>query len=81
MSQGRSTGDLLVLIVAATICGAILLGVIGVFVVSIARPKTDLTGLVGNLGDVINTMVGLMAGFLAGKTGSLRKRREDARED
>jgi hypothetical protein len=73
----RSTADLLVLIIASTICGAILIAVVGVFVLRIAQPKTDLAGIVGNLGDVINTMVGLLAGFLAGKTGARRRREDD----
>ena len=76
----RSTSDTLVLIVAGTICTCIMIATIGVFVLRIYQPKSDLSGLVGNLNDVINTLIGLMAGFLAGKTGS-RGRRRDNEED
>ena len=73
----RSTSDTLVLIVATTICVAILIAVVGVFLLTAFKPKTDLGGLIGNLGDVINTMIGLMAGFLAGKSGGRRRRGDD----
>lgn len=82
MSRGdRSTPDLLVLIIASTICLAILIAVIGVFVIHVYEPKSDLNGLVGNLNDVINTMIGLMAGYLAGRQGGRRTRRRDDEEE
>lgn len=80
-NSGRSTADTLVLIIATTICAAILLAVIGVFTLQLAEPKVDLTHLVGNLNDVINTMIGLMAGYLAGRTEKTRLRRKDEDED
>ena len=41
MSGARRT--LLVLIIATTICAAILLAIIGVFTIELFKPKTDLT--------------------------------------
>lgn len=73
----RSVADTLVLIIATTICVAILLAVVGVFTLQLADPKVDLTHLIGNLNDVINTMIGLMAGYLAGRTEKTRLRRKD----
>ena len=76
-NSDRSTADLMVLIIATTICVAILLALIGVFTLQLAEPKVDLTHLVGNLNDVINTMIGLMAGYLAGRTERSRLRNRD----
>lgn len=73
----RSTADLLVLLIATTICVAILIATLGIFVLRIYEPHSDLSGLIGNLNDVINTMIGLMAGFLAGKSGRRGRRRDD----
>ena len=69
----RSTADMLVLFIAGTICVAILIATVGVFLLQAYKPNANLTGLVGNLNDVINTMLGLMAGFLAGRQGNRRK--------
>ncbi len=79
--RDRSTPDLLVLIIASTICLAILIAVMGVFVLRIYEPKVDMSGLVGNLNDVINTMIGLMAGYLAGRQGNRMTRRRDEEDE
>jgi hypothetical protein len=79
LGEDRPTTDLLILIIAGTICAAILLGIVGVFVVEVANPNTDLAKLAGNLNDVISTLVGLLAGWLAGRTERTRVRR--GRED
>jgi hypothetical protein len=79
--RDRSTPDLLVLIIASTICLAVLIATAGVFVIRIYEPKVDLSGLVGNLNDVINTMIGLMAGYLAGRQGNRRTRRHEEEDE
>ncbi len=76
-NRGRSTADMLVLMIAGTICVAILIATAGVFVVRIYQPKVDLSALVGNLNDVVNTLIGIMAGFLAGKQSNRRRRKDD----
>lgn len=76
-NRGRSTADTLILMIAGTICVAILIATIGVFVIRVYEPKVDLSGLVGNLNDVINTLIGIMAGFLAGKQSNRRKKDDD----
>lgn len=64
----RSTTDLLVLLIASTICAAVLLTGATLGLLQILRPSVDTTGLSGNLFDVITTLIGLLAGFLAGRT-------------
>lgn len=76
----RPTTDLLILLIAVTICGGIILGIIGVVAVELTHPNTDLGKLGGNLNDVISTLVGLMAGWLAGRTERARVRRKNGDE-
>jgi hypothetical protein len=74
----RPTTDLLILLIGGTICAGILLGIVGVVVVEVVNPQsTDLAKLAGNLNDVISTLVGLLAGWLAGRTEKARVRRKD----
>jgi hypothetical protein len=66
--RGRSTGELLVLLVAGTVCASVLLGGGTVAIVKIVHPEADVTQATSIIADVINTLIGLLAGFLAGKT-------------
>jgi hypothetical protein len=67
----RSTTDLLLLLVAFTICAVVLLVGGAVFVLEITG--SDTSKLAGNLTDVVNTLVGILAGFLAGRTDRSNK--------
>jgi Na+/phosphate symporter len=71
----RTTGDTLVLMVAGTVCTVIVLSAIAVVVVVLARPDADVSHLTGALASVDTTLVGIIAGYLAGRTG--REKRED----
>jgi hypothetical protein len=76
--RDRSTGDLLVLMVTMTVCFAILSSGAVIVIVEITNPKTDTEAGLRTITGIINTMIGLLAGFLAGKTGStLSSKRED----
>ena len=77
--RDRSTGDLLVLLVTTTVCVAILASGATIVVVEITRPETDTADGLKTITGIINTLIGLLAGFLAGKTGStLTDTRENA---
>ena len=65
----RSTGDLLILGITATICFVLLASGAVLGVLAFFQPERDLTSMVSQISDVINTMIGLMAGFLAGRQG------------
>jgi hypothetical protein len=67
----RSTTDLLLLMIGGTICACIILVGGAVFVLELRG--NDASKLAGNLTDVVNTLVGLLAGFLAGRTDRKRK--------
>lgn len=67
MGDNRSTTDTLVLMIAGTICFTVLATGATVAVVEIRDSSVDTDGIVGSLSDVVNTLIGLLAGFLAGR--------------
>jgi hypothetical protein len=72
--RDRSTGDLLILMLAALIVVSVLISTIGIVIIEIARPDQD-TGHAGAvIANIINTLVGLVAGYLAGRTESSRNK-------
>lgn len=66
--HSRSTGDLLVMLIAATVCFCVLAAGGAVTVLAFVHPEVNTTAVVGTISDVINTLIGLLAGFLAGRT-------------
>jgi hypothetical protein len=77
----RNTGDVLVILIALTICTVILFTVVAVAVIEIIDPATDTDSVVAILSDVINTLIGVMAGFLAGRTDANRTIAQAASEE
>jgi hypothetical protein len=69
MRKGRSTGDTLILMIAGTVCVSVLLSVLTVVVLQFIQP--DNKGGFAAIADVINTLISLMAGFLAGRTDAV----------
>lgn len=64
----RSTGDIMVLMISGTICfGLVATGAIAA-VFAFVHPDADLSGPSRFIADVVNTLIGLLAGFLAGRT-------------
>ena len=64
----RTTGDLLLLLIASTVCASVLAAGAAISIIAILHPEVDLTSAVGMVSSVINTLIGLLAGFLAGRT-------------
>src|SRR5262245_14655344 len=64
----RPTGDLLVLMITTTVCGAIVFGGTALLVFAFVHPEVDATQAARSVVNILNTMVGLLAGFLAGRT-------------
>jgi hypothetical protein len=69
----RSTTDLLILLIAFTICFAVLAAGATIGIIEIKHPSTDTSVAYKSVQDVINTLIGLLAGFLAGRTESARE--------
>jgi hypothetical protein len=72
----RSTTDILILMIAMTICFAVLAAGAAIAAIEFKDPGTDTSQAQGTIGDVINTLIGLLAGFLAGRTEAQRVHRE-----
>jgi Zn-dependent protease with chaperone function len=67
----------MLLMVAGTICVAILISIISIGMIEVVHPETDTNEAAIALGAVLNTLVGLLAGYLAGRTQRVRERRAD----
>lgn len=68
MRPQRSTGDLLILMIAGTICASVLLSGFAVTAIELFYPDRDTTKVVAIISDVINTLIGLLAGYMAGRS-------------
>jgi hypothetical protein len=66
--RDRSVGDLLVLMIAGTICSTVVLGSVSLIAFRIFNPEAGVSPALAALTDIINTLIGLLAGFLAGRT-------------
>lgn len=74
----RPTGDILVLMIAGTVCFSVLASGLVISIVSIKSPETDVTVWITRITGIMNTLVGLLAGFLAGRTSSGTRRSDDS---
>ncbi len=74
----RSTGDVLVLIITLTICAGVASVGLSVIVLSFVYPDRDNAVAVRFVTSVVSTLIGLLAGFLAGRTDdAMRKVRDE----
>lgn len=73
--RDRSTGDLLVLMIAGTICVVVVATSASLIVEGWLKPERDTSAAASAIGDVINTLIGLLAGFLAGRTDTLAQKK------
>jgi hypothetical protein len=64
----RSTGEILVLVIAFTICGGVGVAGLAAIVFLFIYPEADITNIYRLIASVVNTLIGLLAGFLAGST-------------
>lgn len=78
--RSRSTGDILMLVVAATICFSVLTIGATVAFIRVANPEQDVSAGAAFISDTINTLIGLLAGFLAGRTDATAQRRAVLRD-
>lgn len=75
--RDRSTGDLLVLGIAGTICLSVLVGVVTLTILSILQPDNEHPAATAVVSDTIQMLVALLAGFLAGRTDTTQKKPPD----
>lgn len=66
--SSKTTGELMVLMITFTVCFGVFASGVLVAVISILHPDKDISIWVSRITGLLNTMVGLLAGFLAGRT-------------
>ena len=71
--RDRPTTDLLLLMIAGTVCFAVLSATITVLILSFVQPENR--GGFAAVADVINTLISLLAGFLAGRSDATMRAR------
>jgi hypothetical protein len=64
----RSTTDLVILIVTVTICSLVALGGITLLVLMLVYPEMDVSPLASAVSHAFGGLVGLLAGFLMGRS-------------
>jgi hypothetical protein len=66
--RDRSTTDLLVLMLAGTICLTVMGASLAVIIGGFVNPEDEHTGGVAVVADTLQMLISLLAGFLAGRT-------------
>jgi hypothetical protein len=74
--RDRSTGDLLVLMIAGTVCLVVVGSSLAIIVGQFINPEYPISDAAGAVGDIISTLIGLLAGFLAGRTDTLMAKKD-----
>jgi hypothetical protein len=64
----RSTGEILVLLVASTICVGLAVSGAALILFEFIHPSADASAAAKVLAGTVNTLIGLLAGFLAGRS-------------
>jgi NhaP-type Na+/H+ or K+/H+ antiporter len=75
--RDRPTGELMVLMVAGTVCGSVIFGGAALVLISLFQPEADTTQAARQIADLLNTLIGLLAGFLAGRTDAAITKHRD----
>lgn len=71
---GRSVVEIMVLMLTATVCTAVVLGALAVAVVEVVNPTADTTVLSSSLGSTLSVLLGAVLGMLAGRGQRLARR-------
>ena len=75
MFKNRSTFDIVVVILAATVGLTVMLVVLGVIMLRLFRPEVDVKGAGAVIGNILTTLVGALVGFIGGRaTGKMEER-------
>lgn len=79
-AKDRPTADLLILIIAGTICFSVLMYGLVVSILVFVQPEKDHSEAVTLLSNTFQMLIGLLAGFVAGRTEKARRGGKDEPE-
>jgi hypothetical protein len=72
--KDRSTFDIVVILLTATVGMTMVLVVSGVIILRLVRPEVDVKGAGTVIGNVLTTLVGALVGFVGGRaTGRMEE--------
>lgn len=77
----RSTVELMVLMLTATVCAALLLLGGSIAVIEVVNPTADTTGGVTAFAATVEILTGAVLGLIAGHSTARMARRHDERDD
>lgn len=66
--RDRPTSDLLILMIAGTICSSVLGAAFVVAILAFVHPEQDAGKALALISDTLNTLIGLLAGYVAGRS-------------
>lgn len=67
MLDGRPTGDVVILIMAATVCLVLLCAGAGLTLIEVLDPSRDTADAIASIAAATNTLTGAIIGYLAGR--------------
>lgn len=73
MTRGRTVGELIILMLAGTVCVSVVLTGTGLVLLAVLAPERDTTKLIAGFTSVISSLLALIAGFLAGRSDRGRR--------
>jgi hypothetical protein len=72
--KGRSTVDIVIILLAGMVGATLTLGTIGIIIGKITHPEVDFAGGEKVVGNIIQTIVGALVGFVGGRaTGRMEE--------
>lgn len=77
----RTTSDILVLMIAGTICASVFGATVFLILSDLLNPDGEHVGAAALVSDTIQMLVSLLAGFIAGRTEATTMRRTREKED
>jgi hypothetical protein len=63
----RPTADLIVIVLTGVVTVILLIAVVGVILLEVYRPETDIQALAARVGTLVSSLVGAIVGYIAGR--------------
>jgi hypothetical protein len=65
--RDRPTADLIVIVLTGVVTVILLIAVVGVILLEVYRPETDIQALAARVGTLVSSLVGAIVGYIAGR--------------